>query len=899
MTKSGLIAPPGSLIGPPLVQSIEETDEYSSSEGAPNTPEANAPKPKDHCVRTRSPSRVELPLETRAEKPGDAGHSKLRVALSHKLTEGAHKITSSTTPAVFRMDGPSDEDKDESSEDDGSDNKGPANKPQAYRPDPKRQVEKYKANLKKSYSAASDSIEHREQLLLQREQAAEHAVLMELKSGEQRLEAQRVIDIANLDSQRLANHMKNEEDKRKIELLSLEDKRILIANAESHLRGEEKLMQDRLLNHESRIHADASDRVREAEANLESRVGDELKRQKNDIEEHARAQIRLTEDNCRMEAERREAQVAHDLQCQAEALAQSRASAHSEQSQKYVLHANQQALELSQLRAQLEASDRRVRQLASTIEQNAERDKARQAEEAERKQARRAEEAAREQSRLAGENNVKNMFQQLMLIASSSEDRFKNLEGRLLDATNRGDFATKVALTTTIPAGTVTSGGGPSGPPGPAGGGGPDGPPNGQTPEQPSGSGDAGRQAPPPPPPPQPPSNGGSSDSSSSGSDSENGDGEGETDLQKALAILAKAKKKKKSSVLKADAINLGRLPNVLKYKKWRGEVRQKVADACSKPDKAFKWITAVEDEDATQSLMANCDRKFVKLDAKLSDAINEMMKDCENDLAKQLLNIKEANVKAGRRTLGREMLWVIYRNYKVDEASLVLFSIEDLMKVEISGAKGEKLYAFITEWDSKMIHMKEPPDPNVVQALFVKQVRKCDKLKKWYDEYHIADAGDPRKTYDYLYQTAKKVLIAERKAFVRQSETGDTTHALASETMAKARARAKAKARARASGVAARAAPGARTAARHSTTSSHARRLCAGSSRLVRAKTAPTVHTRTTLLMLKASRAIPTVPVPPLGALAGASPALGRTPSTSARTMTALLILASMGMLA
>ena len=247
-----------------------------------------------------------------------------------------------------------------------------------------------------------------------------------------------------------------------------------------------------------------------------------------------------------MEAERREAQVAHDLQCQAEALAQSRASAHSEQSQKYVLHANQQALELSQLRAQLEASDRRVRQLASTIEQNAERDKARQAEEAERKQARRAEEAAREQSRLAGENNVKNMFQQLMLIASSSEDRFKNLEGRLLDATNRGDFATKVALTTTIPAGTVTSGGGPSGPPGPAGGDGPDGPPNGQTPEQPSGSGDAGRQAPPPPPPPQPPSNGGSSDSSSSGSDSENGDGEGETDLQKALAILAKAKKKKK-----------------------------------------------------------------------------------------------------------------------------------------------------------------------------------------------------------------------------------------------------------------------------------------------------------------------------------------------------------------
>ena len=100
-------------------------------------------------------------MEIRTEKPGDAGHSKLRVALSHKLKEGAHKITSSTTPAVFRMDGPSDEDKDESSEDDGGDNKGPANKPLAYRPDPKRMAEKSKANLKKTYTAASDSLEYR------------------------------------------------------------------------------------------------------------------------------------------------------------------------------------------------------------------------------------------------------------------------------------------------------------------------------------------------------------------------------------------------------------------------------------------------------------------------------------------------------------------------------------------------------------------------------------------------------------------------------------------------------------------------------------------------------------------------------------------------------------------
>ena len=223
MAERGLIAPPGLLIERPSAQAIEETDDYSSPEGAPGTPGVSGAKPKDHCVRTRSPSRIELPLEHGTEKAGDAGQSKLRVALSDKLKEGAHKITSSITPAVFKMDGPSDEDKDEDSDDDGDDANGPANKPTAYHPDPKRMAEKNKANLKKTFKATSDSLEYREQLFLQREQAAEHAVLMELKSGEQRLEAHRVIDIANLDSQRLANHMKNEEDKRNIELLSLEE----------------------------------------------------------------------------------------------------------------------------------------------------------------------------------------------------------------------------------------------------------------------------------------------------------------------------------------------------------------------------------------------------------------------------------------------------------------------------------------------------------------------------------------------------------------------------------------------------------------------------------------------------------------------------------------------------
>ena len=77
---------------------------------------------------------------------------------------------------------------------------------------------------------------------------------------------------------------------------------------------------------------------------------------------------------------------------------------------------------------------------------------------------------------------------------------------------------------------------------------------------------------------------------------------------------------------------------------------------------------------------------------------------------------------------------------------------------------------------------MKETPDPSVVQALFVAEVRGCEKLKRECDEYFLSDAGSEKKAYEYLYQSAKKVVAAERKAFVRQSETGTHVPALAAE---------------------------------------------------------------------------------------------------------------------
>ena len=55
--------------------------------------------------------------------------------------------------------------------------------------------------------------QHRELNLVYREESAERALHLELKAGEQRIEAMQQSATAELETQRLAAHMKNEHDR--------------------------------------------------------------------------------------------------------------------------------------------------------------------------------------------------------------------------------------------------------------------------------------------------------------------------------------------------------------------------------------------------------------------------------------------------------------------------------------------------------------------------------------------------------------------------------------------------------------------------------------------------------------------------------------------------------------
>ena len=91
----------------------------------------------------------------------------------------------------------------------------------------------------------------------------------------------------------------------------------------------------------------------------------------------------------------------------------------------------------------------------------------------------------------------------------------------------------------------------------------------------------------------------------------------------------------------------------------------------------------------ATFDLMSICEPHFAALDAKLIEAINTLLNSRSGDLARPLINVKEAAVKkeAGRLK-GRRLLWTVYEYYKLDPKSAVLLKMIDLAKTKLHGDK-------------------------------------------------------------------------------------------------------------------------------------------------------------------------------------------------------------------
>ena len=213
----------------------------------------------------------------------------------------------------------------------------------------------------------------------------------------------------------------------------------------------------------------------------------------------------------------------------------------------------------------------------------------------------------------------------------------------------------------------------------------------------------------------------------------------------------------------KASNITLPALPSPSGFHLWRSSVRDAVTVSYEYyPDAAHSWITAVEKPTATFDLMSICEPHFAALDAKLTEAINTLLKNHNDDLARQLINMKETAVKkeAGRLK-GRRLLWTVYEYYKVDPKSAALFKMIDLAKTKL---QGDKLAEFLATWDNVMIHIDESTvDTGLKGSILEQRMEKSVKMTGYFKMYQGAPEGHEHRTYNFLYDSAKLIVNIER----------------------------------------------------------------------------------------------------------------------------------------
>ena len=146
--------------------------------------------------------------------------------------------------------------------------------------------------------------------------------------------------------------------------------------------------------------------------------------------------------------------------------------------------------------------------------------------------------------------------------------------------------------------------------------------------------------------------------------------------------------------------MRLPQYPNALTFQSWRRAVRTAAISSCEKPERARAFVFSVESEDASvDSLSVSDSDKHRALDAKLADALLKIVK---GDLARRLAVMSETLAKRGLVLAGRQILFLIYREFGKDAHQTDCTSYSHLEKMqETKDVKG--LETFLAVWDNLM----------------------------------------------------------------------------------------------------------------------------------------------------------------------------------------------------
>ena len=97
---------------------------------------------------------------------------------------------------------------------------------------------------------------------------------------------------------------------------------------------------------------------------------------------------------------------------------------------------------------------------------------------------------------------------------------------------------------------------------------------------------------------------------------------------------------------------------------------------------------------------------------------------------------------------------------FKTNEEAGALYGTEDLLQVRL---QSDDLKSFLQNWDAVIAGMKRIPDENTLKDLFLRQLRKSRRMGYDLDVYDRSSDGSHHRSYAYLVQAVRDLLVRER----------------------------------------------------------------------------------------------------------------------------------------
>ena len=131
-----------------------------------------------------------------------------------------------------------------------------------------------------------------------------------------------------------------------------------------------------------------------------------------------------------------------------------------------------------------------------------------------------------------------------------------------------------------------------------------------------------------------------------------------------------------------------------------------------------------------------------------------------KGELARQILNFKETEAGDRRAVRGRQVLYLFDQHFKTNEEVGSLYSVEDLLKVNLLQ---DDLSTFIHNWESVVAGMSHVPDERTLRDILLRQIRRSARMKWDLDLYDRAKEGTSTHSYSFLIQSIRDLLTRER----------------------------------------------------------------------------------------------------------------------------------------